>query len=166
MSKTQLWFEGTKEDSLAMIDLEEATRSFESYTQQLDLLCLEYDLAIRADAGPRPEGTESKTTSFVEHAIDRMRQTHRESRHLSDLVYQTSDQAARRGADLECSPQLINASTRLALASQKATALIEEHDRKEKLKNAPPQENQLAKAIQEFKKKHGRAPRNPPQPVD
>ncbi|MCU1294472.1 MAG: hypothetical protein JWP08_3322 [Bryobacterales bacterium] len=133
-----------------MIDLEEAARSFDSYTLQLDLLCLEYSFT---SAVP-PQWVEPQITSKDE-VMDQLRQCRRDATVLGILVTRRLSGITQLGAELPFSPELTNASKRMAVASEKARALIEEHDHKQKAKNLPPEQNELAIAIRRFKEEHG-----------
>jgi hypothetical protein len=154
----------------AMIDLEEAARSFASYTLQLDLQCLEYGLVTGADAEPQPSGIESQTTSRKDEVIDRMRQSCREAAVISILVHRKLTEVMQSGAESELLSKFINASNRMVVASQKARALIEEHERKEKAKDVPPEANPTVIAIWQFREKQAEERailrKHPPDPVD
>lgn len=151
-----------------MIDLEEAARSFASYTLQLDLLCLEYGLAIGADA--QPAGIEPQTISRKDEVKDRLSQSCREATVISILVHENLTEVIQLGAEPEFLPELINASNRMVVSVQKARAHIEEHERKEKAKNVPPEENPTVIAIRQFREKRAvereSLIKRPPDPVD
>jgi hypothetical protein len=133
-----------------MIDLEEVARSFASCTLQLELQCLEYGLAIEAE--PQPAGIEPQTMSRKDQVKVRVRQSCQEVAALSKLV---GEKLIQLGADPEDLPKLINVSNRMVAAVQKAQALIEEHELREKAKNLPPAENPTAIAIRQFKERQG-----------
>jgi hypothetical protein len=130
-----------------MIDLEEAARSFASYTVRLDLLCLEYSAASEVP----PAGVEPQTTSPKDKIKNRLDQCHRDSVVIGALVNQKLTEVMQLVDEPKILLKLINASNRMVVASQKARALIEEHEVKEKAKNAPREPNQTQIAIREFR---------------
>lgn len=140
-----------------MIDIEEATRSLVFYTELLDLQCGQYSLAVNLDSHKKSEETGSLATNLKEEAINRLRVSHNDSLVLSILFYRAM---TREAEQLDWVPRslskLMEVSNRMMVASRKADALIEEHDRKEAEKDVPRAESPTVIALREFLEKHRR----------
>lgn len=134
-----------------MMDLQEAIKSCDFYTRLLDLTCSRYRFVLGLDEASKQFEPQSTDLNQV---ITDLELSHRESLVLSILL---SEEMAKEAAHLVCKPgelaELLEAKNRMSSASQKAGALLEEHQQKEAAKNAPPQKSATAAAIDAFLEK-------------
>jgi hypothetical protein len=112
-----------------MMDLKEATASIDFYTHQLDLACAQYRLGV-AEKG-KIKGSVAECLDLIKSAVADLNRLQREGLILRILI----DRASGTEADrllyvVDDLVTLLNAKERNALAFNRATELLCEHQKK------------------------------------
>jgi hypothetical protein len=138
-----------------MMDLEEARVSLGFYADLLDSHCSQYRLAIiLAEKGKNAGPLESRAIGLIDQATAELRRLQREALGLGILIDEAIAKEAQQFVRLPLElSKLLEARSRIAVSLQQAGDLLQEHDRKEAEKNAPPKESDVVVAIRAFREK-------------
>jgi hypothetical protein len=141
--------------AFAMMDLEEARISLGSYADQLDLGCGLHKLAVDLAAKEKTAGLiEQRATGVVDKSIGELRRLQKEAVILCILVDEGITREAGRFVRLPLEyAKLWQAKNRVTSVLDQAGAILQEHDRREAVKNEPPMENAIVAAIRKFTEK-------------
>lgn len=138
-----------------MMDLEEARVSLGFYANLLDSHCSQYRLAvILVEKGKNAGPFESRAVGLIDQATAELRRLRREALVLGILIDEAVAEEAQQFVQLPLVlSKLLEARSQLAVSSQQAGDLLQEHDHKEAEKNAPPKESDLVVALRALREK-------------
>src|SRR6267154_2113379 len=122
------------------MDLEQARISLGSYAERLDLGCGLHKLAVDLVAKEKTAGPiERKAAGFMDKSIGELRRLQKEAIILCILVIEGVVKEADRFIRLPHEyAKVSEAKDRVISVLQQAGALLQEYDRREAEKNAPP----------------------------
>ena len=120
------------------MDLNEAEKSFDYFTDLLKMHCAQLTVALDMEAKAASTEMAAQATEVRNQALASLQESYKNAQILSILVCQ---EMGKQAARLVCVPlELANvsaASNRLVQASQQANSLIEEQEKKRAQKTEP-----------------------------